>query len=67
MTSTSPSGKGAPQTNLTGAKANFIKAKCTSRAGLGTPAKKWVLRTIFKYNSGIPAEQAVNYKTGACT
>ena len=38
-------GKGSPETNLTGAKANFIKAKCTSRSGLGTPAKKWVMRT----------------------
>jgi hypothetical protein len=60
-------GKGAPQTALTGAKANYIKAKCTSRAGLGTPPKKFVLRTIFKYNSGTPTEQVVNYKTGACT
>jgi len=60
-------GKGAPGTNLTGAKANYIKAKCTSRAGLGTPAKKFVLRTIFKYTTGSPTEQVVNYKTGACT
>jgi hypothetical protein len=60
-------GKGAPSTNLTGTKANYIKAKCTSRSGLGTPAKKWVLRTIFKYSSGSPLEQAVNSKTGACT
>jgi hypothetical protein len=60
-------GKGAPSTNLTGTKANFIRAKCTSRAGLGTPAKKWVMRTIFKYNSGSPLEQVVNSKTGACT
>ncbi len=63
-------GKGAPQTNLTGTKANFIKAKCTSRSGLGSPAKKWVMRTIFKYNSGSPLEQVVNSKypsTGGCT
>ena len=60
-------GKGAPGTNLTGTKANYIKAKCTSRAGLGTPAKKFVLRTIFKYTTGSPLEQVVNYKTGACT
>jgi hypothetical protein len=60
-------GKGAPGTNLTGTKANYIKAKCTSRSGLGSPAKKWVLRTIFKYSSGSPLEQAVNSKTGACT
>jgi hypothetical protein len=60
-------GKGAPSTNLTGTKANYIKAKCTSRSGLGSPAKKWVLRTIFKYSSGSPLEQAVNSKTGACT
>src|SRR6476661_8309877 len=58
-------GKGAPSTNLTGTKANYIKAKCTSRSGLGAPAKKWVLRTIFKYSSGSPSEQAVNSKTGA--
>ncbi len=45
-------GKGAPQTNLIGAKANFIKAKCTSRAGLGAPAKKWVMRALFTYNTG---------------
>jgi len=60
-------GKGAPQTNLTGTKANIIKAKCTSRVGLGTPAKKWVMRTIFFYNSGTPNSQVVNSKTGACT
>lgn len=60
-------GKGAPQTSLTGTKGDFIKAKCTSRAGLGSPAKKWVMRTIFKYNSGSPTEQVVNSKTGACT
>jgi hypothetical protein len=63
-------GKGSPNTNLTGTKANYIKAKCTSRSGLGSPAKKWVMRTIFKYNSGSPLEQAVNSKypsTGGCT
>jgi hypothetical protein len=63
-------GKGAPGTNLSGTKANYIKAKCTSRAGLGSPAKKWVLRTIFKYTSGTPLEQVVNSKypsTGGCT
>jgi hypothetical protein len=60
-------GKGAPKTNLTGTKANYIKAKCTSRAGLGTPAKKWVMRTLFTYNSGTPTVQVVNSKTGACT
>ena len=60
-------GKGAPQTSLTGTKGDYIKAKCTSRSGLGTPPKKWVLRTIFKYSTGSPTEQAVNYKTGACT
>jgi hypothetical protein len=63
-------GKGSPQTNLTGTKANFIKAKCTSRSGLGSPAKKWVMRTIFKYNSGSPLEQVVNSKypaSGGCT
>jgi hypothetical protein len=60
-------GKGAPGTNLTGTKANYIKAKCTSRSGLGSPAKKWVMRAIFKYNGGSPLEQAVNSKSGACT
>jgi hypothetical protein len=63
-------GKGAPGTNLTGTKGNYIKAKCTSRSGLGSPAKKWVMRTIFKYNSGSPLEQVVNSKypsTGGCT
>ena len=60
-------GKGAPGTNLTGTKANWLKAKCTSRTGLGTPAKKWVMRTIFKYTTGSPVEQVVNSKTGACT
>ena len=63
-------GKGAPGTNLTGTKANYIKAKCTSRAGLGSPAKKWVMRTIFKYTTGSPTEQVVNSKypsTGGCT
>jgi hypothetical protein len=60
-------GKGAPQTALTGAKANYIKAKCTKRAGLGSPAKKWVMRTVFTYNSGSPLKQAVNNKTKACT
>ena len=60
-------GKGSPQTNLTGAKANFIKAKCTTRAGLGTPTKKWVMRTIFHYNTGTPLTQAVNSKYSPCT
>jgi hypothetical protein len=60
-------GKGSPQTNLTGTKANFVRAKCTSRSGLGTPAKKWVMRTIFHYNSGTPNQQAVNSKKGPCT
>ena len=62
-------GKGAPQTNLTGTKANFIKAKCTARSGLGSPTKKWVMRTIFKYNSGSPLEQVVNskYPTTNCS
>jgi hypothetical protein len=60
-------GKGAPNTNLTGTKANYIKAKCIARSGLGTPAKKWVMRAIFQYNSGLPQQQAVNSKTGACT
>jgi hypothetical protein len=59
-------GKGAPGTNLAGAKGNYVRAKCTSRAGLGTPAKKWVLRTIFHYNSGTPNQQVVNSKK-ACT
>jgi hypothetical protein len=57
-------GKGSPQTHLTGTKANYIKAKCTKRSGLGTPAKKWVMRTIFTYNSGSPTKQAVNSKHG---
>ncbi|HEY7150813.1 MAG TPA: hypothetical protein VH391_03955, partial [Solirubrobacterales bacterium] len=60
-------GKGSPNTNLTGTKANYIKAKCTSRSGLGTPAKKWVMRTLFTYSSGTPATQAVNSKTSACS
>ena len=63
-------GKGAPNTNLTGSKANYIKAKCTSRSGLGSPAKKWVMRTIFKYTTWTPVEQVVNSKypaTGGCT
>jgi hypothetical protein len=60
-------GKGAPGTNLTGTKGDFIKAKCTSRVGLGTPAKKLVMRTLFTYNSGTPNTQVVNSKTGACT
>jgi hypothetical protein len=57
-------GKGSPQTKLTGKKANYIRAKCTKRAGLGSPAKKWVMRTIFTYNSGSPSKQAVNSKHG---
>ena len=62
-------GKGAPQTNLTGTKANYVKAKCTARSGLGSPTKKWVMRTIFKYNSGTPLEQVVNskYPTTNCS
>jgi hypothetical protein len=65
-------GKGAPQTALTGNKANFIKAKCTQRAGLGTPAKKWVMRTLFTYNNGpstanLSPSQVVNSKKGPCT
>jgi hypothetical protein len=63
-------GKGAPGTNLTGTKANYIRAKCTSRAGLGSPAKKWVMRTLFYYSSGSPNVQVVNSKypsTGGCT
>jgi hypothetical protein len=63
-------GKGAPGTNLTGTKGDYIKAKCTSRAGLGSPAKKWVLRTIFFYSSGSPNSQVLNSKypsTGGCT
>jgi hypothetical protein len=65
-------GKGAPQTNLTGTKANFIKAKCTQRAGLGTPAKKWVMRAIFTYNNGpssanLNPSQVLNVKKGPCT
>jgi hypothetical protein len=59
-------GKGAPQTNLTGTKANFIKAKCTSRAG----KKNWKMRTVFTYNQGTPLKQAVNTTypaTGGCT
>jgi hypothetical protein len=60
-------GKGSPQTSLTGTKANFIKAKCTARTGLGSPNKKWVMRTIFKYNSGSPLEQVVNSKYTNCT
>jgi hypothetical protein len=59
-------GKGAPQTNLSGSKGNFIRAKCTKRSGLGTPAKKWVMRTIFTYNSGSPRNQVVNSKRGPC-
>ncbi len=57
-------GKGAPFTNLTGAKGNYIRAKCTARSGLGTPAKKWVMRTIFTYSSGSPLSQVVNSKHG---
>ncbi len=41
-------GKGAPQTSLTGTKANYIKAKCTARTGLGSPTKKWVMRTHLR-------------------
>jgi hypothetical protein len=59
-------GKGSPQTNLTGTKGNFVRAKCTSRSGLGTPAKKWVMRTIFHYSSGTPNQQVVNSKRGPC-
>lgn len=60
-------GKGAPGTSLTGTKANYIKAKCTSRTGLGSPNKKWVMRTIFHYNSGSPLTQVVNSKYTNCT
>jgi hypothetical protein len=60
-------GKGSPQTHLTGTKANYIKAKCTARTGLGSPTKKWVMRTIFTYNSGSPLTQAVNSKYSPCT
>jgi hypothetical protein len=59
-------GKGAPQTNLTGTKANFIKAKCTLRNG----TKNWKMRTVFTYNQGTPLKQAVNSTfpaTGGCT
>ena len=49
-------GKGAPGTNLSGTKGNFIRAKCTSRSG----SKKWVMRTIFAYNSGSPNQQVVS-------
>jgi hypothetical protein len=56
-------GKGAPNTNLTGTKANFIKAKCTLRSGV----KNWKMRTLFTYNSGSPLTQAVNSTKGPCT
>jgi hypothetical protein len=59
-------GKGSPQTNLAGSKGNFVRAKCTKRSGLGTPAKKWVMRTIFTYNNGSPLKQVVNSKRGPC-
>jgi hypothetical protein len=59
-------GKGSPQTNLTGSKGNFVRAKCTKRSGLGTPAKKWVMRTIFTYSNGSPLKQVVNSKRGPC-
>jgi hypothetical protein len=55
-------GKGSPQTKLTGKKANYVRAKCTRRKGLGAPLKKWVMRTVFTYNSGTPLAQAVNAK-----
>jgi hypothetical protein len=57
-------GKGSPQTHLSGKKANYLRAKCTKRSGLGSPAKKWVMRTIFTYNSGSPLKQVVNSKHG---
>jgi hypothetical protein len=57
-------GKGSPQTHLSGKKANYLRAKCTKRSGLGSPAKKWVMRTIFTYNSGSPLKQTVNSKHG---
>jgi hypothetical protein len=57
-------GKGSPHTALTGTKANYVRAKCTSRSGLGTPAKKWVMRTLFTYSSGSPTVQVVNSKHG---
>ena len=59
-------GKGAAGTNLTGTKANYIRAKCTSRAG----KKNWKMRTIFTYNQGSPLKQAVNSTfpaTGGCS
>jgi hypothetical protein len=49
-------GKGSPNTNLTGAKANYVKGKCTKRSG----SKKWVMRTIFTYSSGSPRNQVVS-------
>jgi hypothetical protein len=49
-------GKGAPGTNLSGTKGNYVRAKCTLRNG----SKKWVMRTIFAYNSGSPNQQVVS-------
>jgi hypothetical protein len=65
-------GKGSPQTKLTGGKANFLRAKCTKRPGLGAPSKKWVMRYVFTYNNGpgqpnLPKRQAGNAKKGPCT
>jgi hypothetical protein len=57
-------GKGAPQTHLSGSKGNYVRAKCTFRKALGKPYKKWVMRTIFTYNSGSPRNQARNSKHG---
>jgi hypothetical protein len=49
-------GKGAPGTNLSGTKGDYVRAKCTLRNG----SKKWVIRSIFAYNSGSPNQQVVN-------
>jgi hypothetical protein len=49
-------GKGAPGTNLSGTKGNYVRAKCTLRSG----SKKWLLRTLFYYSSGTPNVQVVN-------
>jgi hypothetical protein len=55
-------GKGARFTSLAGKKGNFVRAKCTKRSGLGPPAKKWVLRSIYTYTTGVPKKQVVNSK-----
>jgi hypothetical protein len=49
-------GKGAPGTNLSGTKGDYVRAKCTLRNG----SKKWVIRSIFAYNTGSPNQQVVN-------